>query len=115
MIKSKHIFIGLMVLQTGCAHHAYKPQRIEVKSHSMILHASRVKMENAYELANVKDTERIFTKDREEYTGFINYRLNELHCYIPYPEQCMLHEYKHLGTKYGLKVPDDEHFIYGGK
>ena len=105
------VFCLLMIMfMLGCSHHAYKPQRIEVSSHVLILHASRVKMENAYELANVKDTMRIFTKDRGEYTGFIHLRLNELHCYIPWPEQCMLHEYKHLGTKYGLEVPDDEHF-----
>lgn len=109
-MKLKHILIGLLVLQAGCAHHAYKPQRIEVEKHALILHASRVKMENAYEVANIKDTKRLFISARGEYTGFINYKLNELHCYIPYPEQCMLHEYKHLGTKYGLVVPDDPHF-----
>lgn len=109
-MKPKHILIGMLVLQTGCAHHAYKPQRIEVEKHVLILHETKVEMENAYELANIKDVKRIFVKARREYTGFIHLRLNELHCYIPYPEQCMLHEYKHLGSKYGLVVPDDPHF-----
>lgn len=110
MIKSKYILTGLLVLQTGCSHYAYKPQRIEVEKHALILHASRVQMENAYEAANVKDTKRIFVRSRGEYTGFIHLRLNELHCFVPYPEDCMLHEYKHLGVKYGLEVPDDPHF-----
>ena len=106
----KHILIALLTLQIGCAHHAYKPQRIDIAQHTLILHASRVKMENAYEQANIKDTKRLFVKGRGEYTGFIRLSLNELHCFVPYPEDCMLHEYKHLGSKYGLIVPDDPHF-----
>lgn len=106
----KYILIAALVLQTGCAHHAYKPQRIEIRSHTLILHATRVDMENAYELANIKDVERIFTRERGEYTGFIHFSVNELHCYTPWPEECMLHEYKHLLDKYGLDIPDDPHF-----
>ena len=109
-MKHKYVLVALLTLQIGCAHHAYKPQRVEIKSHTLILHASRVAMENAYELANVKDTKRLFVKARGEYTVFIHLRLNELHCYIPWPEDCMLHEYKHLASKYGLIVPDDPHF-----
>ena len=48
MIKSKHILAGMLLLQTGCAHHTYKPQRIEVRKHVLVLHESRVVMENAY-------------------------------------------------------------------
>ena len=106
----KYIIILISLLVVGCSHHAYRPQRIEIKSHTLVLHASRVDMENAYELANVADKERIYTSPRGEYTGFIHLSLNELHCYVPWPEQCMLHEYKHLGSKYGLEVPDDPHF-----
>ncbi|MCK5601330.1 hypothetical protein KAR91_05670 [Candidatus Pacearchaeota archaeon] len=110
-MKPKHILIGLLILQAGCSRHAYKPQRVEIRTHhTLILHASRVQMENAYEAANVKDTKRLFVKSRGEYTGFIVLSLNELHCFVPYPEDCMLHEYKHLGVKYGLVVPDDLHF-----
>ena len=109
-MKPKYILAGILLLQTGCTHHAYKPQRVEIPSHALILHASRVQMENAYEVANIKDTKRLFVKGRGEYTGFIVLSLNELHCFVPYPEQCILHEYKHLGSKYGLIIPDDPHF-----
>ena len=111
----KPILVALIILQIGCSHHAYKPQRIDIPQHTLILHASRVDMENAYEVANVKDTKRLFVKARGEYTGFINLRSNELHCFIPYPEDCMLHEYKHLGSKYGFIVPDDSHFKHNNR
>ena len=110
MINSKHILAGILLLQTGCAHHAYKPQRIEVEKHVLILHESKVAMENAYVMNWSKDPEKILMKARGEYGGFFTHRGNELHCFIPWPEECMLHEYKHLGVKYGLKVPDDPHF-----
>lgn len=110
MIKSKYILTGILLIQAGCTHHAYKPQRIDIERHTLILHETRVQMENSYEVANVKDTNRLYVKNRGEYAGFINYMLNELHCYGHWPEECILHEYKHLATKYGLKVPDDPHF-----
>ena len=109
-MKPKYILAGILLLQTGCAHYAYKPQRIEIPKHTLILHETRIQMENTYEVANIKDTKRIFVKNRGEYTGFIHLSLNELHCFGPYPEQCILHEYKHLGSKYGLIIPDDPHF-----
>ena len=114
-MKPKYILAGILLLQTGCAHHAYKPQRIEVEKHALILHETKVQMENAYEVAWLKYPDKTKKLGRERYAGFIDYWLNELHCWGPWPEECMLHEYKHLGAKYGLKVPDDPHFIYGGK
>lgn len=110
MIKSKHVLTGLLLLQTGCAHHAYKPQRIEVSRHTLVLHETEVQMENAYEYANRYYPQNPAKLKRGKYGGFFDPMTNDLHCYGPWPEECMLHEYKHLGVKYGLKVPDDPHF-----
>ena len=110
MINSKHILAGMLLLQTGCAHHAYKPQRIEVRKHVLVLHESRVAMENAYTMNWRRDPEKIGMEERGTYFGFFIPKGNELHCYVPWPEKCMLHEYKHLGVKYGLEIPDDPHF-----
>ena len=113
MLKPKHILAGILLLQTGCAHHVYKPQRVEIRSHTLILHESRVAMENAFTYNWRWDREKIGMKERGEYSGFFVPGKNDLHCYVPWPEECMLHEYKHLGVKYGLKVPDDPHFNRG--
>lgn len=109
-MKPKHILIGMLLIQTGCSHHAYKPQRIDIERHTLVLHETRVQMENAYEIVYVNYPNHIEKIGRGDYTGFINLRNNELHCYGVWPEQCMLHEYKHLGSKYGLIIPDDPHF-----
>ena len=109
-MKPKHILAGTLLLQIGCAHHAYKPQRIEIKAHTLILHETEIQMSNAYEAAWVVFKDKGGKKPRHFYDGFIDYNKNDLHCWGPWPEECMLHEYKHLGTKYGLKVPDDPHF-----
>jgi hypothetical protein len=102
------LLVGTM---TGCVHHAYKPQRIDVRAHTIVLHATKVEMENAYEQVWAKRRgSKSKKKKRGEYGGFFNGSTNELHCYGPWPEVCMLHEYKHLGVKYGLEVPDDPHF-----
>ena len=108
------IYILSLLFIVGCSHNAYTPQRVEVtRGHTLILHDTEVQMENAYEKAWLKYPDKIKKKGRGEYSGFIDYWLNELHCWGAWPEECILHEYKHLLTKYGLKVPNDEHFIYG--
>lgn len=110
-MKSKHILVGILLLQTGCAHHAYKPQMVTIKrNHTLVLHESRVAMENAYQVSWVKIPDKSNKKDRGAYLGFFNPQTNTSHCYIPWPEKCMLHEYKHQLVKYGLIVPDDPHF-----
>lgn len=97
----------------GCAHMEYMPQKVEIGKHTLILHESRVAMENAYTYNWRWDREKIGMKERGKYLGFFVSIKNELHCYVPWPEACILHEYKHLGSKYGLKVPADPHFNKG--
>ena len=105
--------LALLLIMGGCVTiktYAYAPQRIEMGRHTLVLHATRVDMENAYTALWASDPQKIGMKERGEYAGFITYAKKELHCFVPWPEECMLHEYKHLGTQYGLKVPDDPHF-----
>ena len=108
------IFLGSLLAFTwfiqGCAHHAYKPQRIEVWRHTLVLHETRVQMENAYEQAWAGRKNKRNKRERGEYTGFYDSLKNDLHCYVPWPESCILHEYKHHAVKEGLEVPDDPHF-----
>lgn len=111
MIRSKHVLAGMLLIQTGCAHHAYKPQTVTIKrAHSLIIHESEVAVENAYELAWSKLPDKGGKLERNRYGGFFDPATNTSHCFIPWPEKCMLHEYKHQLVKYGLIVPDDPHF-----
>ena len=109
-MKRKFILAGILLFQTGCAHNAYKPQRVEVSRHTLVLHETKVDMENAYvEWWSRKDNWRDM-KPRGSYTGWFDPIKNDLHCFGPYPEGCMIHEYKHLAEKYGLVIPNDPHF-----
>ena len=110
MLKPKHILAGMLLLQTGCAHHAYKPQRVEISRHTLILHETKVQMENAYNKMWAARKDKSEMAKREEYGGFFNPLKRELHCYGSWPEECITHEYKHLAVQYGLEVPDDPHF-----
>ena len=109
----KIILTLLLLTMVGCSHDAYKPQKIDIARHTLVLHETEIAMQNAYELAWSRYPDKVKRRGRGEYGGFIDYGRNELHCYGPWPEECILHEYKHLGSKYGLVVPDDKHFKYG--
>ncbi len=67
-------------------------------------------MENAYEAIYAAYSDKSSKRERGTYSGFFNPNTDTSHCFTPYPESCMLHEYKHLLVKYGLIVPDDPHF-----
>lgn len=103
--------ISVAWILQGCAHHAYKPQTITVRgSHTLTIHESLVAVENAYELAWAKTPDKKNKLVRNMYGGFFDPVKNHSHCYTPWPEECMRHEYKHQLVKYGLIVPDDPHF-----
>ncbi|MCK5603680.1 hypothetical protein KAR91_17470 [Candidatus Pacearchaeota archaeon] len=106
----KIILTLLLPLMVGCSHNAYKAQRIEVARHTIVLHEKVVDMENAYVKSWVKWEDKSDMKERGTYGGFFDPLTNDLHCVVPWPEWCMIHEYKHLAEKYGLEIPNDPHF-----
>lgn len=110
-MKPKYVLAGVLLLQAGCVHHAYKPQTVTIKHpHSLTIHESRTAMENAYQTSWIKIKDKTNKKKRGKYLGFFDPTKNHSHCFMPWPEECMLHEYKHQLVKYGLIVPDDPHF-----
>ena len=103
---------------TGCASDAYQVQRVKISGHGLILHETRVDMENAYELwwAGIADQRE--KAKRGTYAGFFDPWKNDLHCVVPWPESCILHEYLHLAGSHGLEfppAPQYDHFRRGGK
>ena len=107
----RKIILTLLALSMiGCAHDVYKAERIEVGRHTIVLHERMVDMENAYSKWWAGKRDKSEMKSRGEYTGFFDPIKNDLHCVVPWPEECMFHEYKHLAEKYGLEIPNDPHF-----
>ena len=105
MILLIGIIVGVWLSLTGCASDAYKAQRIDIRGHGLILHDTRVQMENAYELWWAGKADQSNKRERGSYGGFFDPWTNDLHCVVPYPESCILHEYLHLAGKYGLEFP----------
>ena len=107
----KSITLAALITLSGCANHAYKPQTVTMRgNHTLVLHEGQTAMENAYEKVWLNISDKTEKKERGDYSGFFDPATNISHCFTPYPESCMLHEYKHLLVKYGLIVPNDPHF-----
>ncbi|MCK5610698.1 hypothetical protein KAR91_52985 [Candidatus Pacearchaeota archaeon] len=107
----RKIILTLLALgMIGCASGGYKAQRIEVARHTLVLHDTHIQMENAYSKWWSSKRDKGSMKARGAYTGWFDPTKNDLHCVVPWSERCMIHEYKHLAEKYGLKIPNDPHF-----
>ena len=102
----KYILLGILFFNTGCIS-GYGPQIVKVPRHKIKIYSSVVEVQNAYAQYNIRQTS---TVSRDIVTGFFSHIDNTIHCPAPFPEECLLHEYKHLTTKYGLEIPDDPHF-----
>jgi hypothetical protein len=103
-------FIIISLLLSGCTTTTYKPQTIEVRrGHSVRLYDNLVEVQNSYAVYNLKGGGKL---RRDSIGGFFSYVDNRLHCAIDVFDICILHEYKHLLGKYGLKFPNYEpHFV----
>ncbi len=105
-MTTKYTLIGLLLFETGCGI-GYKTQTIDIPRHKVKIYDSKIAVQNAYATYNIN---QVSATGRDRVTGFFSYRDNTIHCYTPFPEECLLHEYKHLLVKYGFKVPSDSHF-----
>ena len=102
----KYILLGILFFNTGCIS-GYSPQIIKIPRHKLILYSSVVEMQNAFARYNINQVSKV---DRNTVTGFFSHIDKTIHCPAPMPEECILHEYKHLAVKYGLISPNDPHF-----
>jgi hypothetical protein len=94
----------------GCVYDVYKAERIEVGRHTIVLHETDIDMQNAYNKWWAGKKDKSLMRARGTYSGWFDPLRNDLHCVVPWPEDCMWHEYKHLASEYGLKIPNDPHF-----
>ena len=103
----KKIILTLLALSMiGCGSVGYNAQRIEIARHTLVLHETRVDMENAHVKwwsgrSNWRDM-----PERGTYTGWFDPLKNDLHCVAGMSRGCMAHEYEHLAEKHGLQSPD---------
>lgn len=102
------VLLGALIFGSGCVT-SYKSQIIKVRrGHAVRLYDTVVGVQNSYSRYTVGHTDRA---DRDRVLGFFSSIDNTLHCPVEYFDYCILHEYKHLLEKYGLKFPAyEEHF-----
>lgn len=109
-----------LILGSGCATGAYKPQTTLIKKtatmpeYTLKVYASKIEMQNAYAVYTVNRVGGYGGRplvNREKVAGFFSHSDDTIHCVAPFPQETIDHEKLHLKVKYGLSDTRHPHFV----